>query len=150
MGAMWLWVALAVVLTFVIAAVSVGVVSRSLATRPRRSVYDLEEAVEYVADRLPDELTARISFDDVRNVLLFHCDYLAEKGVASDRTADDIGSALVVVPDDEPTAYVLGRVESAGLELTDDEVVAILDTEVLYYEAIGVFGPQLQEPPEPG
>ena len=150
MGRMWLWVALAVVLTFVIAAVSIGVVSRSLATRPRRSVYDLEEAVEYVADRLPDELTARISFDDVRNVLLFHCDYLAEKGVASERTADDIGSALVVVPDDEPTAYVLGRVESAGLDLQDEDVVAILDTEVLYYEAIGVFGPQLQEPPEPG
>ena len=150
MGRMWLWVALAVVLTFVIAAVSIGVVSRSLATRPRRSVYDLEEAVEYVADRLPDELTARISFDDVRNVLLFHCDYLAEKGVASERTADDIGSALVVVPDDEPTAFVLGRVESAGLELADEDVVAILDAEVLYYEAIGVFGPQLQEPPEPG
>jgi hypothetical protein len=150
MGRMWLWVALAVVLTFVIAAVSIGVVSRSLATRPRRSVYDLEEAVEFVADRLPDELTARISFDDVRNVLLFHCDYLAEKGVASERTADDIGSGLVVVPDDEPTAYVLGRVESAGLDLADEDVVAILDTEVLYYEAIGVFGPQLQEPPEPG
>ena len=150
MGRMWLWVALAVVLTFVIAAVSIGVVSRSLATRPRRSVYDLEEAVEYVAGRLPDELTARISFDDVRSVLLFHCDYLAEKGVASERTADDIGSALVVVPDDEPTAFVLGRVESAGLELADEDVVAILDAEVLYYEAIGVFGPQLQEPPEPG
>lgn len=150
MGRMWLWVVLAVVLTFVIAAVSIGVVSRSLATRPRRSVYDLEEAVEYVADRLPDELTARLSFDDVRSVLLFHCDYLAEKGVASERTADDIGPGLVVVPDDEPTAYVLGRVEAEGLDLADEDVVAILDTEVLYYEAIGVFGPQLQEPPEPG
>ena len=149
MGGMWLWVALAVVLTFVIAAVSIGVVSRSLATRPRRSVYDLEEAVEFVADRLPDELTARASFDDVREVLVFHCDYLAEKGVASERTADDIGTGLVVVPDDEPTAYVLGKVEAAGLDLSDDDVVTILDTEVLYYEAIGVFGPQLQEPPEP-
>lgn len=146
---MWLWIVLAVVGIFVIAAVSIGVVSGSLAQRPRRSVYDLEEAVEFVADRLPDELTAQVSYEDVREVLLFHCDYLAAKGVASDRTADDIGTALVVVPDDEPTAYVLGRVEQAGLELGDDQVVQILDAELEYYRAIGAIGPRLEGPDEP-
>ena len=146
---MWIWIVLAVVGTFVIAAVSVGLVSGSLARRPRRSVYDIEEAVDFVADRLPDELTAEISYDDVRSVLLFHCDYLAAKGVASERTADDIGSALVVVPDDEPTAWVLGKVTDAGLELSDDQVVQILDAELAYYEAIGAIGPQLDEPAEP-
>lgn len=146
---MWLWIALAVVATFLIAAVSVGVVSGSLAQRPRRSVYDLEEAVGFVADRLPDEMTARIAFDDVRAVLLFHCDYLALKGVASDRTADDIGAALVVVPDDEPTAYVLGRVEEEEVELSDADVVTILDVELEYYRAIGAIGPRLDGPGDP-
>jgi hypothetical protein len=146
---MWLWIVLAVVGTFVIAAVSVGVVSGSLARRPRRSVYDIEEAVDFVADRLPDELTAQVSYDDVRSVLLFHCDYLAAKGVASERTADDIGSSLVVVPDDEPTAWVLGKVTDAGLDLADDQVVQILDAELAYYQAIGAIGPQLDEPTEP-
>ena len=146
---MWLWMVLAVICTFVIAAVSIGVVSGSLAARPRRSVYDLDEAVDFVADRLPDELTARISFDDVRNVLLFHCDYLAAKGVASERTADDIGSALVVVPDDEPTAFVLGKVEEAGLGLSDADVVTILDVELEYYRAIGAIGPELVGPVDP-
>src|SRR3954447_17361764 len=140
---MWLWIVLAVVCTFVIAAVSIGVVSNSLALRPRRSVYDLEEAVDFVADQLPPEVTAEVSFDEVRSVLLFHCDYLAAKGVASERTADDIGTALVVVPDDEPVAYILGRVEEAGLELTDEHVVMILDAETGYYEAIGAFGPRV-------
>ena len=146
---MWLWVVLAVLGTFVIAAVSVGVVSGSLAQRPRRSVYDLEEAVDFVADLLPDDMTAQISYDDVRSVLLFHCDYLAAKGVASERTADDIGSALVVVPDDEPTAYVLGRVTEDGLGLSDDDVVRILDAELDYYRAIGAIGPRLEGPDEP-
>lgn len=143
---MWWWILLAVLGVFVIAAVSIGVVSGSLAQRPRRSVYDLDEAVDFVADRLPDDLTAVVSYDDVRSVLLFHCDYLAAKGVASERTADDIGTALVVVPDDEPTAYVLGRVGDAGLALSDEDVVAILDAETDYYRAIGAFGPQLDEP----
>jgi hypothetical protein len=146
---MWWWILLTALVVFVVAAVSIGVVSGSLAQRPRRSVYDLEEAVDFVADRLPDELTAEISYDDVRSVLLFHCDYLAAKGVASERTADDIGTALVVVPDDEPTAYVLGRVSDAGLALRDEDVVTILDAELAYYEAIGAIGPQLDGPPEP-
>lgn len=143
---MWLWVVLAVVCTFLIAAVSIGVVSGSLARRPRRSVYDIEEAVEFVADRLPAEITARATFEDVRAVLLFHCDYLAAKGVASERTADDIGSALVVVPDDEPIAFILGKVEEAELQLDDADVVTILDVELEYYEAIGAIGPQLDDP----
>jgi len=148
MTAMWLWIVLAVVLTFVIAAVSIGLVSGSLARRPRRSVYDLEEAVDFVADRLPDDLTARLSFDELRSVLLFHCEYLARKGIASERTAEDVGSSLVVVPDDEPLAYVLGRVEEEGLEVADDDVVTILDVEVAYYDAIGAIGPRLEGPPE--
>lgn len=142
---MWWWVLLTALCVFVIAAVSIGVVSGSLARRPRRSVYDLEEAVDFVADRLPDDVTAVVSYEDVRSVLLFHCDYLAAKGIASERTADDIGTALVVVPDDEPTAYVLGKVESAGLSLGDEDVVAILDAELEYYRAIGAIGPQLDE-----
>jgi hypothetical protein len=146
---MWLWIAVGVVCTFLIAAVSVGVVSGSLAQRPRRSVYDLEEAVDFVADRLPEELTAEVSYDEVRSVLLFHCDYLAAKGVASERTADDIGSALVVVPDDEPIAYILGRVSDAELALRDEDVVTILDVETQYYEAIGAIGPQVAEPEDP-
>lgn len=146
---MWLWLVLALIGIFVIAAVSIGVVSGSLALRPRRSVYDLEEAVDFVADRLPDEVTARVSYDEVREVLLSHCRYLEQKGIASQRTADAIGSELVVVPDDEPTAFVLGEVEAAGLDVADDDVVTILDVELRYYEAIGAIGPRLDDDPEP-
>lgn len=146
---MWWWILLSVLGVFVIAAVSIGVVSSSLAQRPRRSVYDLLEAVDFVADRLPDDVTAVVSYDDVRSVLLFHCDYLEAKGIASERTADDLTTALVVVPDDEPVAYVLGRVSDAGLDIDDADVVAILDAELDYYVAIGAIGPRLDDPDEP-
>lgn len=147
---MWIWWLLGALVVFAVAALSVGIVSGSLARRPRRSVYDLEEAVVFVADRLPDELTARLSYDDVRAVLLFHCDYLAAKGVASERTADDIGASLVVVPDDEPVAVVLGRVEEAELDLADTDVITILEAEVGYYRAIGAIGPELDGDGAPG
>lgn len=142
---MLVWIILGAIGTFLIAAVSIGAVSGSLAQRPRRSVYDIEEAVEFVADHLPGDVTAVVTFDDVEQVLLFHCDYLEEKGIASPKAADDIGSELVVVPDDEPIAFVLGAVEKQGLDLTDEQVLAILDAETLYYEAIGAFGPPVSD-----
>lgn len=143
---MWIWIALAAVTCFVIAAVTIGGVTGNLAARPRRSVYDIDEAVDFVADRLPDDLTAELSYDDVRSVLLAHCDYLEAKGVASEKAADDIGEALVVVPDDEPVAWVLGRLEELGVGIADADVVTVLDAEERYYEAIGAFGPRVAGP----
>jgi len=83
-------------------------------------------------------------------VLSAHCDYLADKGVASARTADDIGSGLVVVPDDEPVAYILGKIDAAGLEITDEQVVTVLAVEARYYEAIGAIGPRVEGPDDVG
>jgi hypothetical protein len=146
---MFVWAVLAALGTFVIAAVAVGSVTGRLARSPRRSVYDLDEAVVFVSERLPDELTAELSYDDVRAVLGFHCDYLADKGVASAKTADEIGSGLVVVTDDEPLAYVLGRCEATSLDVTDAAVATILEVEQAYYEAIGAIGPQVTGPDDP-
>ena len=146
---MLVWIVRAAIVVFVIAASTVGGVSGSLARRPRRSVYDLEEAVEFVAERLPDELTARVSYEQVRAVLAAHCDYLAEKGVASAATADDIGTGLLLVPDDEPLAWILGRLESGGVALDDGDVVQILDVEERYYRAIGAIGGEVDGPADP-
>ena len=142
----WLFVVLAVLTTFVIAAVSVGSVTARLAGRSRRSVYDLDEAVDFVADRLDPDITAEISYDDVRAVLGWYVDYIREKGIGSYRTADDPGSGLIVVGDEERLGFVLGRVDDAetdspGALLTDSQVVAILDANEEYERSIGAIGP---------
>lgn len=138
---MWIWIVLLAVGTFVIAAASIGSVTGTLAVRPRRSVYDLAEAIDFVADRLPPDLTAELSYQDVDAVLTAHCDYLAAKGVASPRAADDVGESLVVVADDEPVAWILGRLDERGVDVDDTHVVAVLEVEQRYYEAIGAIGP---------
>lgn len=142
------FVVLAAVTTFVIAAVAVGGVVASLSERPRRSVYDLDDAVEFVADALPPEVSARVSYEDVSTVLRLAMEYLEDKGIASTRTADDIGPDLVVVPDDERLGWILGRLDERslgepGAELTDDQVVAILEANTAYETSIGVIGPEV-------
>lgn len=145
----WLFVALSALVAFVVAAVSVGSVVARTTAKARPAVYDLEEAVEFVADRLPPEVTAQVSYDDVRQVLRWHLDLLAERGVATFRTDDEVNPSLVVVGDDEPIARILGRADDAGMDLSDDHVVAILAAQEAYYEAIGAIGPRVSGPADP-
>ncbi|MEZ5239285.1 MAG: hypothetical protein R2716_10180 [Microthrixaceae bacterium] len=143
---MWFWVLLLAVGTFVIAAGAVGSVTGTMAQRSRRSVYDLAEATHFVADRLPPEVTARLSYDDVEAVLAAHCDFLAESGMASGRAADDPGEQLVLISEDGALAWVLGRLGQLAVEIDDADVVTVLEAELEYYRAIGLVGPEVSGP----
>jgi len=145
----WLFIILSALVSFVVAAVSVGSVVARQVDKPRRALYDIEEAVEFVAERLAPEVTAEISFDDVRSILTFHLDYLTDRGIASYRTDDEVNANLVVVGDDEPIAYILGRADATELAVTDEQVVAVLAAQQQYYEAIGAFGPEVAGPADP-
>lgn len=134
----------AAVLVVVIALVAVGRETFTLVTQPKQAHFDLEEAVQFVADRLPDEVTAVLSFDDVRSILRWHLEYLRDRGVPARRDLVDGGP--VVVEDDEGIAWVLGRADDVGLEVTDTEVAIVLETELEYFAAIGAIGGEVPAP----
>lgn len=138
------FVVVAALLVVVIALVAVGGVTGRLGATAPTSVYDLDEAVEFVADRLPEDITSQLSFDDVRALLLWHLDYLEERGIARD-FGDHTTSGPLLVGDDEGVAYVLGKAQDAGMELDDVWVVQVLDGQAAYLEAIGAIGEQLTD-----
>lgn len=139
-----------------IALASVKVASDRLAMRPRSSVYDLGEAVMFVAERLPGDVTARLSYEEVEAVLGARLDLLAMAGVAV-----HVGGAVPegpdrrVVDESETVARILGMLdadadadadgdgdgdaESSGM--TDADVALILAVEADYVRAIGAIGP---------
>jgi hypothetical protein len=136
----------AVVLVVVIALVAVGREAFTLSAQPKQAHFDLEEAVEFVADRLPDEVTAVLTYDDVRSILRWHLEYMRDRGVPARR--DQLEGGPVVVEDDEGIAWVLGKADEVGLEVTDAEVAIVLQTELVYFEAIGAIGGEVPEPPD--
>src|SRR3954469_8736441 len=113
----------AAVLVIVIALVAVGREAFTMGAQPKQAHFDLEEAVDFVADRLPDEVTAILTFDDVRSILRWHLEYLRDRGVPVRR--DQTAGGPVVIEDDEGVAWVLGRADDAGLEVTDIEVATV-------------------------
>lgn len=139
----WFFVALSALSAFVIAAVSVGSVVAQQGNKARPAVYDIEEAVEFVADSLPAEVTATVSYEQVRQVLEWHLSYLETKGVASTHTDAELSEELVVVDDAEPVAWILGKADDAETEIDDVHVVAILAAQERYFAHIGAFGPQV-------
>jgi hypothetical protein len=147
-----LFVVLTVLVVAAIGLVSVGGVTARLAAAPPRNLFDLDEAVGFVAERLSPEAAGQVSYDELRLLLGWHLDYLEARGVA----AEDDGSIAspargsdpaVVAEDDEGVAFVLGRAEGAGLDVDDVAVVEVLHAEAAYLVAIGALGPEVDPPP---
>jgi hypothetical protein len=124
-------IVLAVAVVFVIAAVTIGRETSRLAVQSPRPVFDMDEAVEWIADRLPFEVSASLSHDDVRQIVQWSLDHLAV-------SADD----EVLVVDEETLAYVQVRARGGGHAWTEAEIQAVLDVQLLYLEAIGAAGPE--------
>lgn len=132
------------VFVLTVALVAIGREAFTLGHQPQQAHFDLDEAVAFVADRLPDSVTARLSYDDVRSVLRWHIEYLRDRGVPARR--DLTRGGPVVVEDDEGVAYVLMRAEADGLDVTDIEVAIVLEVELEYFGAIGAIGPEVADP----
>lgn len=144
-----LFAALALVSVFVIAAVVIGRESSRLAGEPPRPVFDIDEAVEWVAHQVPFEVSAVLSHDDVRDILRWNLDELAALGLSAATAphggAGTIPEELVVVGGREAVDAVLVRARDAGRDLTSAQVEAVLDAQLDYLEAIGAVGPLTPE-----
>ena len=152
-----LWGLLVAALVFAVAAVVIGREARRLDAVPPRPTFDLDEAVEWVAENLPFEVRAELSYDDVRRIIDWNLEYFRMKGVSGNgHTSDPEGP--VVVGGAETVDYVLARAEKWWAEeiardrqasrspYTAPQVHAVLDAQISYLEAIGAIGPEA--PPE--
>lgn len=136
---------LAVVAVFVIAAVAIGREAHRLDAVAPRAVYRLDEAVDFVCDRLPEQSQARLTPAEVQSLLLLHMRWLHAKGLQPDKVVDrkqDIDEQ-VVITEDSLIAYLLGQADDEGIELLDDvDAVAVAEAHLDYFEAIGAVGPR--------
>ena len=132
-------------MVFVIAAVSIGREAHRLDAVAPRAVYMLDDAVAFVAARLPAESQARLTFDEVQQLLVAHMRWLHAKGLQPRDVIDspqDIDDELVV-SEDTITAWLLGEAERLQIELLDDvDAVRVVQAHLTYFEEIGAVGPR--------
>ncbi|MGB0115087.1 MAG: hypothetical protein WBP59_17840 [Ilumatobacteraceae bacterium] len=137
--------AVAAALVFMIAAAAIGREAHRLDAVAPRAVYIPEEAVDFVCDRLPEASQARLTPEEVEQLLVFHMRWLHEQGLQPDRVVDAPQSIdePVVLTEDALTAYLLGEAEANDIDLLDDvDAVNVVEAHLAYFEAIGAVGPQ--------
>jgi hypothetical protein len=136
--------AVGLVVVFVIAAVAIGRESNRLSAQAPRPVFDLDEAVAWVAEQLPFEVSAVLSHDDVSRILRWNLEHLQDAG-----STDDLGSLdptlppspFSVVGEQEAVERVLARSAPGGFDFTSSQVGAVLEAQLAYLELIGAMGP---------
>ncbi|MEY3745192.1 MAG: hypothetical protein RLZ48_870 [Actinomycetota bacterium] len=146
-GVTILFIVLSAVLVFVIAAGAVGREAHRLDAVAPRVVYEIEEAVQFVADRLPADTQARLTFDEVQVLLREHLNWMATKGLQPEKPVDQVQNIIepVVVDENTLTAHLLARAGERGVEIVDDiDIVRVVDAHLAYFAAIGAVGPHAE------
>ncbi len=144
----WIFVVVGAVSVLVIGLLFIGASSNLLARMPRQSVFHLPEAVDWVADRLPAEVAAEVSYDDVRRILIWHLDYLDQLEVpVRDSDASEM-DRTVVAEEDEAVVHALASAAEEGIEIDPVHVAVVLDLAAGYLRAIGAVG-DVADGPEP-
>jgi hypothetical protein len=119
---MWLYIAVAAVLVFLIAALVTGREARRLDAVAPRAVYQIDQAMAFVVEVLPDQTKARLTMGELEQLLILHMKWLHERGLQPDAVIDlrqDIENP-VVVTEEALIAFLLGEAENAGVALLDD------------------------------
>lgn len=140
---------LAAVAVFVIASVVVGREARRLDSVAPRVVYEIDRAVDFVADALPPATQARLTMAELRELLIGHLNWLGERDLMPVDVIDrpqDIDTP-VIVDETVLAAHLLREAENRGVELLDDvDIVHVVDAHNAYFAAIGAVGPQAEKP----
>ena len=132
----------ALIVIFAIAAAVIGREARRLDAVAPNPTFDLDEAVEWVAEHLPYEISAVLSHDDVRRIIDWNLEFFRLKGVSGN--GHGVASeGPVVVGGAETVDYVLARAQALGESYTAVQVHAVLDAQMSYLEAIGAIGPEV-------
>lgn len=131
---------LVILLVMAVAAGAIGREARRLDALPPRAVFDLEEAVLWVADHLPDDVTAQLSYDEVRQILDHSLDHLRGLGLAGRTTGEPV-EGEVVVDEADAVAAVVERTSQAGMDVSPYQVQAVLAVQMAYLQAISAVGP---------
>ena len=133
-------VALVGLAVVVVGLLVVGRESSRLEAEPPRRVFDPTEAIAWVGDRLPYEVSAELSYDDVRQILSWHMEYLHTAGLTFAHDAPVLDHEVRVTAEGARAA-VHESALAGGQSYKAEHIDAVVDGQMAYLEAIGAIAP---------
>jgi hypothetical protein len=140
----WFYVALAGIIVFLTAALTIGREARRLDAFAPRAAYQVDQAVSFVSECLPADTQARLTLEELQQLLVMHLNWMHSRGLLPVDVIDKPQHIDVelVITEEVLIAHLLGEAESIGVELLDDvDVVNVVDAHLAYFDAVGAVGP---------
>lgn len=148
----WFFLALGALLVASIALIAVGSAVGRLRGTLRPAVLEVDDAADWIAERLPVEAAGQLTLDDVVSVVGWYLEVFDEVGLATEH-GQELGDAAT--GDGERTAPLDGILEHVVARALDrreplDAVAVAMVAELLgtYLREVGAFGDQAGPPTE--
>ena len=150
----WVFFVFGAIVVIGIAFTAVGRVIGQLETERPPAVYELAAAVAWIAERLPEEVTARLSYEELGQVLTWHLDWFGSVGIASEHGEELAGADVqhegAVAIEEAAVDAVVARSVAAGGAIDAVDVVCVLDLQMQYLRQIGAVGDTVDRPESGG
>ena len=138
-------IAAAVVTMLIVFAIAAGAVGREaqlLDAVPARPVFDPDEATTWIAERLPTQISAVLSYAELGQIVGWTLDKLRESASVA-RTSGEVPDAggNVVLDTESVVAYVMDRAIVAKVTIDESDAWAAVESTMQYLDTIGAVGP---------
>ena len=142
----WLFLIVGVLVVVVVGFVAVGAAVGRLEGVVVPAVFEVDDAVDWVAERLPPEAAGQLSRDDVLAVVGWYLEYFDSVGLATrhgqelGEAALDEGAGRVVARQDDAVDAVVARGLGARVPLDAVSMVVVVDLLGVYLAEMGAIG----------
>jgi|TARA_B100001079_G_scaffold68097_2_gene58108 hypothetical protein len=142
----WIFIVVGVLVVLAVGFVAVGSALGRLEATVQPAVFEVDDVVDWLAERLPDEAAGQLSRSDVVVIVGWYLDYFGSVGLAT-RHGQELGEAAI----DEGTDRVVARLDDAlevlvarGMEepepLDSVSVAVVADLLGVYMAEVGAIG----------
>jgi YD repeat-containing protein len=137
-------VVVTVVVVVVIGLLLVGWAVGKTSEMPDQVVIDAHEAIEFCAEALPDEVTAQLTYDELRRLLRIHLEWIQ----AFHWSPEGDPAGPIVFREMDALDYVMERVDVLRLPVTREQAAAVIEAHDAYLQVAGAIhleAPELVE-----
>lgn len=131
---------IAAVVVVAVALVSVGWAVGKTSAMPDQIVIDAHEAIEFCAQALPDDVTATLSYDELRRLLRLHLEWIQFYHWAPEGDAD----GPVVFEELDALDYVMERADVVDLDVSVAHVAEVIKAHSAFLQVMGAI--HLEDP----
>lgn len=125
----------ALVLVVVVGLVFIGDAVGKTSAMPDQIVVDVHEAINFCAEALPSEVTAVMTFDELRRLLRLHLEWIQ----AYHWSPEGSDEAPILFEEFDALDYVMERMAAIRLDIPKAHVAQVIDVHSSYLQVMGAI-----------